>query len=459
MSRIAFFHNALGKTDGVSLEVDKWKAVLERMGHTVLYCAGNDDVAGVYCIPELSFHHPLTYKLLRNATVALTDYPDGEALRRDIEQAAAELKQKLLQFIRREEVDVLIPNNLLSVGYHVPAVLALSEVIAETKLPTIVHSHDFYFEDSGEVEPTCQAVWDILDKYAPPRGENVKNLVINRLAQNLLRQKKGISTRVVPNVFDFKQKPWQADEYNQDFRQSFGIKENDVVFLQATRILDRKGVESAIELIAELNKPENRAKLLGKTLYNGRVFTADSRHILLCAGYVESFGISGNYYENLKAKAAEKGVDLRFIGSQIGHSRREAAEGKIYSLWDSYVYADMVTYPSLWEGWGNQFIEAVFARLPIIAFEYPVYGSDLKAVGFDIISLGDTVKGYDQRGLAVLPEAAVTKAAQEIITLLPDMAGRRQMTDRNYQLAEQNFSLERLEEIIREIPSFFIEWL
>lgn len=191
MSRIAFFHNALGKTDGVSLEVDKWRTVLERMGHTVLYCAGNDDVAGVYCIPELSFHHPLTYKLLRNATVALTDYPDGEALRRDIEQAAAELKQKLLQFIRREEVDVLIPNNLLSVGYHVPAVLALSEVIAETKLPTIVHSHDFYFEDSGEVEPTCQAVWDILDKYAPPRGENVKNLVINRLAQNLLRQKKG----------------------------------------------------------------------------------------------------------------------------------------------------------------------------------------------------------------------------------------------------------------------------
>ena len=451
MSRIAFLHNALGKTDGVSLEGDKWRTVLERMGHTVLYCADNDDVAGVYCIPELSFHHPLTYKLLRNATVALTDYPDGEALRRDIEQAAAELKQKLLQFIRREEVDVLIPNNLLSVGYHVPAVLALSEVIAETKLPTIVHSHDFYFEDSGEVEPTCQAVWDILDKYAPPRGENVKNLVINRLAQNLLRQKKGISARVVPNVFDFKQKPWQADEYNQDFRQSFGIKENDVVFLQATRILDRKGVESAIELIAELNKPENRAKLLGKTLYNGRVFTADSRHILLCAGYVESFGISGNYYENLKAKAAEKGVDLRFIGSQIGHSRREAAEGKIYSLWDSYVYADMVTYPSLWEGWGNQFIEAVFARLPIIAFEYPVYGSDLKPVGFDIISLGDTVKGYDRRGLAVLPEVAVAEAARKVIALLPDMAGRRQMTDRNYQLAEQNFSLERLEEIIREI--------
>ena len=74
MSRVAFIHNALGKTDGVSLEVDKWRVVLERMGHEVFYCAGNDDVEGVFCIPELSFNHPVTYKILRNATVKLTDY-------------------------------------------------------------------------------------------------------------------------------------------------------------------------------------------------------------------------------------------------------------------------------------------------------------------------------------------------------------------------------------------------
>lgn len=451
MSRIAFVHNALGKTDGVSLEVDKWRTVLERMGHTVLYCAGNDDVDGVFCVPELSFYHPLTYKLLRNATVELTDYSDEAALRREIETAAADLKRKLLQFVQTEKVEVLIPNNLLSVGYHIPAVLALSELIAEMRLPTIVHSHDFYFEDSGEVAPTCPAVWDILDKYAPPRGENVKNLVINRLAQNLLLQKKGIAARVVPNVFDFRQRAWAVDDYNRDFRSAFGIRENDVVFLQATRILDRKGVESAIEVIAELNKPENRAQLVGKTLYNGRVFTADSRNILLCAGYVESFGISGDYYENLKAKAAEKGVDIRFIGAQIGHSRQQRDQEKYYSLWDSYVHADVVTYPSLWEGWGNQFIEAVFARLPIIAFEYPVYQSDLKPVGFEIISLGGTVKSYDARGLAVLPAEAVTGAAREVIELLPDRDKCRQMTAKNYELAARNFSLERLEEIVREI--------
>ena len=422
MSRVAFIHNALGKTDGVSLEVDKWRVVLERMGHEVFYCAGNDDVEGVFCIPELSFNHPVTYKILRNATVKLTDYNSEEELKREIEGQARTLKKDIINFIRENKIEVLIPNNLLSVGYHIPAVLALNEVIKETKLPTIVHSHDFYFEDSGEVEPTCKTVWDILDNNAPPQGKNVKNIVINYLAKKQLEQKKGITAEIVPNVFDFKQNAWEKDEYNRDFRKNFGIKENDIVFLQATRILDRKGIESA-----------------------------DSRNILLCAGYVENFGISGNYYENIKKKAVEKGVEIKFIGSHISHSRGKINGEKIYSLWDSYVYADIVTYPSLWEGWGNQFIEAVFAKLPIIAFEYTVYISDLKKVGFDIISLGDKVKAYDELGLAVLPENIISEAVQKIISVLQDKEQYKKIVDKNYKLAENNFSLEELEKIVRRI--------
>ena len=81
--RIAFLHNALGKTDGVSLEVDKWREVLRRRGHEVFYIAGNerDDIL---CIPELSFYHPQTKKEIENATVALRDYKDGKELLEDI---------------------------------------------------------------------------------------------------------------------------------------------------------------------------------------------------------------------------------------------------------------------------------------------------------------------------------------------------------------------------------------
>ena len=43
--------------------------------------------------------------------------------------------------------------------------------------------------------------------------------------------------------------------------------------------------------------------------------------------------------------------------------------------------SDFVTYPSLWEGWGNQLLEALRARLPLMLFEYPVYQADIKSKG------------------------------------------------------------------------------
>ncbi len=40
---------------------------------------------------------------------------------------------------------------------------------------------------------------------------------------------------------------------------------------------------------------------------------------------------------------------------------------------------------------GNQLLEAIHARLPILIFEYPVYEADLKNSGVDVVSLGNQI--------------------------------------------------------------------
>ena len=285
MANIAFFHNALGKTDGVSLEVDKWKFVLEQMGHKVYYCAGNCDNKRLYCIKELDFNFPQTQKILVNATVKLKDFTQSQ-LKEAIYQQAGIIKEKLLKFIKTKKIAILIPNNLLSVGYHLPALIALSQVIQETKLPTIAHNHDFYFEDSGEVNPTCKVAKDILEKYAPPFSPNVQNLVINRLARKALLKRKRIKAQIVPNVFDFSHPLWGKDNYNADFRETIGVGRNDIIFLQATRIMDRKGIELAIRTLAELNRPENLSRLYRWRLFDGRKFHPQNKIYLICSGRV-----------------------------------------------------------------------------------------------------------------------------------------------------------------------------
>jgi glycosyltransferase involved in cell wall biosynthesis len=256
---------------------------------------------------------------------------------------------------------------------------------------------------------------------------------------------------VVPNVFDFSQPLWKKDDYNSDFRASIGIAANDLVFLQATRILDRKGVELAIDLLAELQQPASRRQLESAPLFDGRRFGPDNRIILLCAGYVEGIGLSGGYPDALQSKADELGVEIIWCADQVKHSRGTEDGKKIYSLWDAYTAADFVTYPSYWEGWGNQFIEAIFAKLPVVIFEYPVFVSDLKPVGFDVVSLGSELGPRDQRNLVTVAPSVIREAAAQTIPLLQSNARRGISADKNFAIAKAHFSYTALEDILREI--------
>jgi glycosyltransferase involved in cell wall biosynthesis len=451
MATLAFFQNRLGRTDGVSLEVDKWRTVLrDRMGHKVWYCSGNDDVPTNYNISELYAQHPKTWKILRNGTVEFKDYATEQDLELDIYNHADVIEEKLLRFIDEKKVDVLLPNNLCSGGYQPASAIAFHRVMRKTGLPSFIHSHDFYFEESGEVRATCHTVASIYERYFPVKLPNVRHVVINRIAQRELKRRKNLDATVVPNVFDFDQPAWVADEYNSDFRAAFGIGRDDLVFLQATRILDRKGIELAIDVVAEVGRAARRKALAGAPTASGGRFGAKSAIVLLCAGIVETIGISGDYWGALRRRAGEKGVDLRHVGDRVRHSRGTDATGaKVYSLWDSYVLADFVTYPSTWEGWGNQFIEAVFAKLPVVLFEYPVWVSDLKEAGFDVVSLGDKVAGRGQDGLVRVAPACVRRAADEVVAILTDPARRREIGEKNFAIGRERYSLATLERIIR----------
>ena len=58
----------------------------------------------------------------------------------------------------------------------------------------------------------------------------------------------------------------KADAYNQSYLRDMGVGDNEVVFLQATRVTNRKAIELAIELIALLDTPEYRQAMIGKKL-------------------------------------------------------------------------------------------------------------------------------------------------------------------------------------------------
>ncbi len=442
---IGIFHYQVGRTDGVSLELEKWQRVFEELGHTVHLCAGDLGTAEGTLIEEMYHHIPEIERLNYNTFTELRDF-DANGYKKELYRWVKILEDRFREFIREKKIDFIVPQNVWCVAANPAVAIALEHVRREFDLPALAHNHDFYWE-RNKVSLTCSAAIELADKYLPPRSKKIKHVVINSLGQKELAEHKGITSTIVPNIFDFEAPPWEADEYNSDFRERIGLKENDVLLLQATRIVARKGIELAIDFAKAIDSPKRRAQLQAKGLYNGRPFTEDSRVVLVLAGYARD-DVGGGYFQKLMDKAENENVDMIHIGDLIGHGRQTRAGEKIYSLWDSYVFADFVTYPSLWEGWGNQFLEAVRACLPIMLYEYPVYKADIRDKGFKVVSLGDNVREYDSRGLAQVSPQAIEAAADQAVELLTNAKLRQETVEHNFQVGRENYSMDALQKYL-----------
>lgn len=409
--RIGFIATRLAGTDGVSLETAKLATVLRRQGHEIFYCAGELDgeVPGLL-IPEAHFADPVAIALGERAFSPL---PDRDLLA-DISHRAGELVPALEEFVRRYQIEYVIVQNAFAIPMQLPLAQAIAELIGEYDLPGLAHNHDLYWERERFA---VNQIGDFLDTYFPPALPRLQQATINSLAQRALRQRRGLESVVIPNVFDFATPPPGLDDYNHDFREAIGLTDQQWLILQPTRVIPRKGIELAVELVAQLK---------------------DSRAVLVISHEAGDEGM--DYLHQIQDLAAARDVDLRYVAGRIGDRRgTDSAGRKIYSLWDGYVHADLVTYPSLIEGFGNALLETVYFRRPALVNRYAVYVADIAPLGFSFAEI-DRV---------VTPEAValVRGWLEEPTTAAPVVA-------HNYRLAAEHFSYEALDHVLGAlIPS------
>jgi glycosyltransferase involved in cell wall biosynthesis len=120
-------------------------------------------------------------------------------------------------------------------------------------------------------------------------------------------------------------------------------------------------------------------------------------------------------------------------GLAAGHGG--AGSLRPHALWDAYVHADFVTYPSLIEGFGNALLETVYFRLPALVNRYPVYAADIAPLGFDLVEIDAQ---DDPANLA----AITGDTLERVIEVVIDPVRRRRMVEWNYDLARCHYSFE-----------------
>src|SRR6185436_11591454 len=337
-------------------------------------------------------------------------YVRPPAMTRRIQELKEYLKEQLYKFAFRFDLEVLVVENAVTIPLNLPLGLAITEFIAETGFPTIAHHHDFHWERQ-RFQVNC--VGDYLAAAFPPALPSIRHVVINTIQSQQIANRYGVTSRVIPNVMDFDSPPPAPDSYAETVRADFGIQPGEFFFLQPTRVIQRKGIEHAIELMRRLDVP---AKLV----------------------ISHASGDEGSDYEQrVREYAHLLDVTVRFESALVRDERGLTEDGRrIYTLGDVYPHADLITYPSSIEGFGNAFLEAVYYHRPILVNNYSIYEVDIRPKGFRAV-------WFD----GFISEDTLTRVRK--VLLDPEKA--KEWAEENYQLAKRYFSFTVLERRLQSI--------
>jgi len=406
----------LAGTDGVSLEAEKWAHELRAMGHDVYYFAGvlERPPEKSMAVPEAFFGHPDVERIGRSV---FRDPVPGRPPRIDalIGDLTAHLRDRLSEFVRRFELDMLLPENALAIPMHLPLGLAITQLAAETAMPVLAHHHDLPWERHRFL---VNDVPDILRAAFPPALPNVHHVCINTQQQEHIALRLGRTARVIPNVMDFEDPPPRPDGYPAQLRRELGLGDEELFVLAPVRVVPRKGLEHAVELVARLQRP---ARLV-------------LSHDVGDEG--DAYGMRVREYAQLL------GVDLVWAADRVAQERGLDEQGRqTYTLADFYAAAELMTYTSLVEGFGNALLEGVYHRTPMVVNLYPIYELDIRPKGFRCLEMDGYVTG---------------QLAQETNALMADLERRRAWAEENYAIGLRHYSHRTVRDGLRaELAEMF----
>jgi glycosyltransferase involved in cell wall biosynthesis len=256
------------------------------------------------------------------------------------------------------DVDLVVVENLCSLPINPDAAGLTATVLDAHDGRVVFHHHDLPWQRAGIPTPPN----------VPPHRPNSLHVTINDRSR-LQLEHRGFPAVTLRNAFDL-----DPDRGDRDrTRAEFGFAPTDVVLLQPTRAIPRKNVPAAIDFAAALARRQPE--------WNVRLW------------------ITG---------PAEDGYDGVFA-RLVAESEVPVTVGRAASAPDAYAAADVILFPSTWEGFGNPVIESIAHRRPIAVGHYPVL-DELRGFGVVLLSIDD-VTGVEAWLRA--PDPAVLEANVE----------------------------------------------
>mgnify|MGYP001823815089 CR=1 FL=1 len=413
--RIGIIIGRIGGVDGVALETEKWIDILQKLGHDVFIMSGEFeswtmDYERDYLFPALSFFSAEAEWEQRKAF--FEPDKDPAPLLEHVEKWSDMIEGVLLQWVNNKKIDVILSENASALPCQLSMGIAIKKLIKNTGLPIVTHDHDFHWERGQRYMSAHPEINQYVDENFPLLLPNVKHAVINTFGVETFKNRFDIDATLVPNVMDFNRVYGVPTPENQFFLKDVGVKKGEIALLQVTRIVRRKGIETAIDLIDKLD--DKKLKLV----------------------------ITGNNHDDENKEYYNELIDQIHelnLSRQIIFASHKVLDHK--DLSDVYAHGRACTYFSTYEGFGNAFVEGVLAKKPIFVNNYkPVYMQDIGNKGFETVMIEDS--------------HLTNEKIQQMSDIIYDPKRCKEIGEFNFELGKKHFSYDVLEEKLNALFTF-----
>ncbi len=413
--RIGIIIGRIGGVDGVALETEKWIDILKKLGHEVFILSGEFeswkmDRKHHTLFPALSFFSAEAEWEQRKAFFE----PDQDPfpLLEHVERWSDMIEERMLRWVKDKKIEVILSENASALPCQLSMGVAIKKLTQRTGLPIVTHDHDFHWERGERYMSVHPEINQYVNDNFPLLLPGVRHAVINTFGVETFKNRFDIDALLVPNVMDFNRAYGVPTPENEFFLKDVGVREGEIALLQVTRIVRRKGIETAISLMDKLD--DKKLKLV----------------------------ITGNNHDDENKEYYNELIDQIHdlnLSRQVIFASHKVLDHK--DLSDVYAHGRACTYFSTYEGFGNAFVECVLAKKPIFVNNYkPVYMQDIGNKGFETVMIEDSI----------LTDEKVRQMAEIIYN--PQRC--REIGEYNFELGKKYFSYEVLEEKLNTLFTF-----
>jgi glycosyltransferase involved in cell wall biosynthesis len=279
------------------------------------------------------------------------DYPLNKSVRAVLDRGQADqnfskYRGVLAEALETElaDVDVTIVHNIFTMHYNLACTQALHDIASRRKM--IAWTHDLTAGNSDFALPNPkQPPWNLMRTSSP----DVTYVATSekRATEIKTHLKPAVAPQVIPNMVD----PMRLFGFSPEMRKAhlaLEIPWRDFVFLLPARVMVRKNIDFAIQVVKKLRE-------------------LDRNPLLLITG----------------AKVPDSPASEHY-GAFLRQSLPEELRGHVYflsdyflvqddTMRDLYLLSDCLLFPSMQEGFGLPVLEAALHRMPVWCGDVPAF--------------------------------------------------------------------------------------